>query len=131
MGKAVGLDLIAFDTHGGRYKNPAEYGEKDDQPGFGLHMRILRQFSTMKFYELDGLLMTLNDWRNLHPLAHHMSTPAMSVAEKLFYDVVRHLPRFADQAVWTDSLAAFAVTPDLELADLLDPDGLLRGAVLC
>lgn len=130
MGKAVSLDLIAFDVHGGRYKNPAEYGERDDQPGFGLHMRILRQFSGLRFYELDSFLMTLNDWRNLHPLAHHMSTPAMPVAEKLFYDIVGHLPRFAAQDVWTDSLAAFAVTPDLELSDLLDPDGLLRGAVL-
>ncbi|MCL1501518.1 hypothetical protein [Xanthomonas nasturtii] len=131
MGKAVELDLIAFDIHGGRYKNPTEYGVHDtEKPGFSIHMRILLQFTSLRFCELEGLLFELNDWRNLHPLAHHMSTATMPVAEKLFYKIVNHLPRFASAEAWTTSLSSFAVTPTLDLSDLLDPDGMLRGAVI-
>lgn len=130
MAKVVERGLIAFDTTGGRYLNPQHYGLKNDQPGFANHLTVLIQLNEIVFHQSEKLLRDLNEWRNVHPLTHHMGAPTMPAAETVFYGLLKHLPRLADAALWDQSLAAFALTPELALADLLDPDGLLRGSVM-
>ena len=130
MAKAVERGLITFDTVGGRYSNPQYYELESEKLGFAAHLKVLKQTGDIKFHEAEGMLRDLNDWRNVHPLTHHMSAASSPTAVKLFYDLLHHLPRLADSAVWDNALAGFALTPPLSLGDLLDPTRALRGAVV-
>lgn len=127
MAKATDQGLLDFSRPGGVYKLQYQSQVSNKPPSLALNLDLLG--GKINFHQLESAFRELNEWRNLLPYTHHMSTPRDQAASNLCHRIHMKLTQFAGSTAWSTAVDTYCSEPPLTVGGLLDPDGVLQSCM--